>query len=292
MYGRLFYVFIVDLDTMKHIAALLILLSLPVYGYSQRAFFKVSGGYGLPLSNSTPVYLTGFPYTGGNTTPNDAGMYEVKKASMFSGVRASVAAGMMFSKLGFEVAAVTVPGEVSYKYSGSLGGVYAAGSNTTITQSAKSPLMIVPSLVMKVPGKKIDVVLRAGVVLPAGKKIFVESETIDGANRYFDRSELKTKFGIGFAFSGGVEYKITKKLRASACIDILTMTLKAKESNLVRSFINDNDVMSSKLAYEKSTRYVDDISGYAFDSSKPRQQLTYTVPFGTKGFSLGVGVQL
>lgn len=246
----------------------------------------------MPLSNSTPVYLTGFPYTGGNSSPSDAGMYEVKKASMFSGVRASVAAGMVFSRLGFEVAAITVPGEVSYKYSGSLGSIYPSGSTTTITQKAKSPIMIVPSLVMKLPGKKVDIVLRAGLVLPADRKMYVESETIDGGNRYFDRSELKTRFGIGFAFSGGAEYKINNNLRISGCIDILTMTLKAQESNLLKSIVNDNDVTSAKLNYEKSTKYIDDLSGYTFDSSMPRQQLTYAIPFGTKGFSIGITYQL
>ena len=277
---------------MKHISAILIFLSLPIYGFSQKPFFRASAGYSWPLSNSAPVYLTGFPYSGGNTSPDDAGKFEVNKASMLSGFRVSAGAGIMFSRIGAEVAVISVPGEVSYSFTSSIGSIYAAGSNTTITQSAKGSIMLVPSLVMKVPSKKIDVLLRAGLVFPAVKKIFVTSETTDGPNTYYDRSELKTKFGIGFAFSGGAEYKINNHIRITGCLDIITMTSKVTESRLVTSEINGSDVMAFKLEYEKKTRYVDDLSNYAFDSSKPRQQLAYSVPFGTKGISFGLCYQL
>lgn len=259
---------------------------------AQKIFFRAGAGYALPLSNSRPVYLTGFPYTGGNAAPDNSGMFEVKKASMFSGTRATGGVGVMFSRIGFEVSASAVLSDVAYSFSGSLGGIYPPGTTTTITQRANNPVVVMPAVVMNVPGKKIDVLLRAGIALPVHRSLFVESETTGGAGRYYDKSELKTNFGIGFAFSGGVEYKLTQSLRAYTCIDILTMTLKAKESVLISSSVDGNDALAAKFPYQKKTLYVDDLTNYSFTSSEPRQQQSYSIPFGTKGISLGLSYRL
>jgi hypothetical protein len=277
---------------MRNLVTLLFILMLSSGADARNIFVRAGGSYAYPLSNSQPLYLSGFPYTGGNVNPNTIGPFKVNKASLLSGFRVSAAAGMMISKLGFELAATTLPGTLSYNYSASIGGIYPPGSNTDITLKSITPVVVIPSLVMKVPGKKIDVLLRAGLVLPVYKKIFVESETKNGSDTYFDKSELKTYFGIGFAFSGGVEYKIVKGLKAYATIDVITMSLRMKESNLVTSTFNGSDVFGTKFAYEKKTVYVDDMSLYTFTSGEPLQQPVYSLPFSTKGISLGIAYEL
>lgn len=278
---------------MKHLVKILAILVLPVSASARNIFFRAGAGYAFPLSNAQPLYLTGFPYTGGNVSnPAATGPFKVTKASMLSGFRVSAGAGMMFSRIGFEIAATTLPGTLSYKYSASIGDVYPVGSRTDITLSAGNTTVLIPSLVMNVPGKKIDVLLRAGLVFPAYKKLLMESETTNGTDKYYDKSELETQFGIGFAFSGGVSYKIIKGLKAYATIDIVTMTLRAKESNLVASTRNGTDVMSTKFAYEKQTIFVPDVENYTFSSGEPLRQQVYSVPFGTKGISVGISYDL
>jgi hypothetical protein len=272
---------------MKRFILLSLLLLLCQLAYAQKFFIRAGVSYALPLSNSRPLYVSGFPYTGGNVSPEDNAMFEIKKASMFAGIRATAGAGFMFNRLGFDLSVATVLSEVSYSFSNSLGGVYPAGSTTTITQSAKNPLMLMPALFMRVPGKRLEIFLKAGPALPLNKKMYIESETVAGTDRYYDRSVLKTDFSVGLAFAGGAEFKIIKGLRAYAGIDILTMTVKAKEQNLLEAVNNDADVLSSKFAFEKQTIYVDDLSQYSFSSDKPRQAAAYSVPFGTKGITVG-----
>lgn len=267
-----------------------VLISIP--GTAQRLVLRAGLGHALPLSNSRPVYLTGFPYTGGSKNPSDNAMFEVKKASMFSGTRAVAAVGFMFPRIGFEIAAATVISAVEYKVATSLGDVYPAGSETHIRQSITNPTLLLPSAVMNIPGKKLDVSVRAGLALPLHARMQVESETFSNGNRFYDRSELRASFGFGLAFSGGVEYKITSKLRAGLAIDIITMTLKAKQLTLKESLANGESTFPDKLAYEKQTRYVDDMSSYTFSSDAPRQAPGYSIPFGTKGLSLAISMIL
>jgi hypothetical protein len=258
---------------------------------AQKFFGRAAVGYGFPLSNSRPVYITGFPYTGGSPDPTDNAMFEIKKASMFSGIRGTAAVGYMFPKLGFEVAVSSVLSEVSHSFSQSLA-IYPAGTTTTVTQSAKYPTLLIPALVMKVPGRTLDVLLRAGIALPVNKKIFIDGETKSDSVNFSDHSELRTRFGIGLAFSGGAEYKITKDLRAFITIDILVMTLKATELKLISATANGQDVTASRYPYQRSTLYVEDPTAYTFDQNQPRQAQAYSVPFGTKGFSIGIFYQL
>ncbi len=277
---------------MKHLIKILAILLLPVSVNARDVFFRAGAGYAFPLSNTQPLYLTGFPYTGGNVNPATTDPFKITKASMLSGFRVSAAAGMMFHKLGLEVAATTLPGTLSYNYVASIGDVYPVGSNTNITLSAGNTTVIIPSLVMNVPGRKIDVLLRAGLVFPAYKKLIMESETTNGSDKYYDRSELETYFGIGFAFSGGIAYRIVKGLKAYATIEIITMSLRAKESNLVESTKNGVDVLGTKFAYEKKTIFVEDPANYTFSSDEPLAQQVYSVPFGAKGISLGISYEL
>jgi hypothetical protein len=290
--GRLFYVFIGRFEDMKNLISILVLLVLSSGADARTIFFRAGAGYAYPLSNTQPLYLSGFPYTGGNVNPATVGAFKVEKASMLSGFRVSAGAGMMFSKIGFELAATTLPGTLSYNYSASIGDIYPPGSNTNITLSSGNTTVVIPSLVMNVPGKKIDVLLRAGLVFPAFKKLFVESQTENGSDKYYDKSELSTHFGIGFAFSGGIEYKIIKGLKAYATIDIITMSLRVKESNLVQSTNNGNDVLNQKFTYEKKTIYVEDVSNYTFSSDEPFVQPVYSLPFGAKGISAGLSYSL
>lgn len=277
---------------MKNLVKMLAILLLPASANARNVFFRAGAGYALPLSNTQPLYLTGFPYTGGNANPATTGPFKIRKASMLSGFRVSAATGIMFYKLGLELAATTLPGTLSYSYSASIGDVYPAGSNTNITLSAGNTTVLIPSLVMNVPGRKLDVLLRAGLVFPMYKKLLMESETTNGSDIYYDKSELETYFGIGFAFSGGVAYKLVKGLKAYVTIDVITMSLRARESNLIASTKNGADVLGSKFAYEKKTIFTDDLSNYTFSSGEPLRQPSYSVPFGAKGISLGLSYEL
>lgn len=277
---------------MKNLIKILAFLALPACAEAKNIFFRAGAGYSLPLSNSRPLYISGFPYTGGNVNPATTGSFEVKKASLLSGFRVSAGAGMMFSRIGFELAATTLPGSVSFSYTASIGDIYPPGSNTAITLISRNTLVVVPSLVMNVPGKNINVLLRAGLVIPAVKMISVESETTNGGDVYYDKSELTTRFGIGFAFSGGIEYKIVKGLKAYATLDIITMSLRMKESNLVSATNNGTDVLAQKFAYEKKIIYVEDASSYTFSSDEPLVQQVYSLPFSTKGISIGFAYEL
>ena len=276
---------------MKRLGLISCILLLSASSFAQTFFGRAGVGYGFPLSNSRPVYITGFPYTGSSVSPLDNAMFQVKKASMFSGFTGTAALGFMFQKIGFELGVSSVLSGVSYSFSQSLA-VYPPGSETTVTQSAKNPTMLVPALVMPVPGRKIDVLLRAGLALPIHKKIFIDSKTSTDSNNFYDRSELKTLFGIGLAFSGGAEYKITKSLGAYLTFDVLVMTVKARELKLLSASVNGQDVTATRMPYQKSTIYVDDVSAYTFSSDQPRQAQAYSLPFGAKGFSIGIFYRL
>ena len=276
---------------MKRLGLISCILLLSASSFAQAFFGRAGVGYGFPLSNSRPVYITGFPYTGSSVSPLDNAMFQVKKASMFSGFTATAALGFMFQKIGFELGVSSVLSGVSYSFSQSLA-VYPPGSETTVTQSAKNPTMLVPALVMRVPGRKIDVLLRAGLALPIHKKIFIDSKTSTDSNNFYDRSELKTLFGIGLAFSGGAEYKITKSLGAYLTFDVLVMTVKARELKLLSAAVNGEDVTATRMPYQKSTIYVDDVSAYTFSSDQPRQAQSYSLPFGAKGVSMGIFYRL
>src|ERR1043165_2335667 len=195
---------------MKQTFTILLALLSSVAALSQKLYFKAGVGYALPLSNSRSLEVTGFPYTGSNILPKNERTLSIPKASMFSGVRGIIGAGFMFSRLGFELNAVSVLNKTEYSKSENLS-IYPSGT-TTITQSSQYPIMLMPTLVMKVPGKILDIYLRAGVVLPVYKKIIFESTTQTDSASYYDKTELKTRFGIGFNFSGGVEYKLTKHI--------------------------------------------------------------------------------
>ncbi len=272
----------------KLITGILIFTTLTNIGYTQGFYLRLGLGYAIPQAGQT-LDGTSQPYNG---SLNDSTLqYKVKNTSFSAGLGTFVGVGYMFNEhvgvqldgnLGISTKQYSFT-ESNYNYQGVL-------SNVTVQQQAKSPFIVIPSLVLHSGGDKIDLYCRMGLALPISTKITQNQIIVNapgtGALTENDISlSVTSSFSLGFAAAGGLNYNISDKIKIWGEISLLSLAPFIKEADITAASYNGQpQSITGAPTYKFSKNIAVDSNGY----NSP----AYAQPFSNVGINFGITFQL
>ena len=266
-------------------------------------YSRVGLGYAVPHAGQiTDPY--GDPYSGTATYINNGTAlsdYKYKKASMGSGVQLSIAEGYMFNKnLGLELSMNfgIAPQKYTYSASGPVPNYYSLLS-TNITQHAKLPIMLIPSVVFQTGGSQLNIYTRVGIVLPINTKTTLhETDLYDSTGGIFhlqnEKDELtidaKSSFSLGFAGALGLQYKMNKHFRFFAELSVISINVYIKEDELTQLLVNGSPTYNG---YPTLQQVSPTNRNYSLSWSNPASSTNHTqaadvIPFSNAGINIGI----
>ena len=275
----------------KIISTAFILSIIATTGFSQGFYLRAGLGYAIQQAGQT-LDGTATPYNGTlNATTNQ---YNIKSASFSAGLGGVLGVGYMFSEhvgvqldgnLGLSAKQYTFT-ENNYDY----GGVPSAVS---ITQQARSPFILIPSLVIQSGGDKINLYCRMGVALPLSTAInedqVIDNEPGTGAASDIDFNiHIKNSFSLGFAAAAGVRYNINDRVNVWGEINLLSLSVYIKETDVESFTYNGQPQSLSSLTGPLTTKYSKNVIADSNGYNSP----AYSQPFSNVGINVGVSFNL
>lgn len=265
---------------------------------AQKIYFRGGVGYALPQGGQ--IYgFGGYPLSGkysANYTGNDpVETFDVKKSSFSAGVHGVVAAGMLLTKhigveLGADIGLATkkMTLEVLQVDPGS-------SSKQTITQQSKLPIFVMPALVIQ-SGGKINVYARGAVVIPVKSKI---SSDISATETYATGGGSVTEvtnvsithtasMTPGFGGAMGVKIKPAKHIAVWGEVNMTSLTLHFKESELTKYYIDGEDVLPYLTPEQKTIKYK--LKGTSTGTTNV--QMSESIPYSNIGVNVGISFEL
>jgi len=277
----------------KSIAFSFLILTLASGAIAQGIYFKVSGGYGLPIATSIigQQQTRNVDESGNNnidaiTTKNTA-------ASFSAGPNATFGAGIMLSKfIGAEIIAQYVSGKTYKTYNiYNYKGADLSGSQWNKSSVSSKAVYINPSFIIT-PGPKLPYG-RFGVILCA-PKIKEENSSyydLDGTTTSSSKGELTNNLSVGFQGALGMKWMLGDKIDLFTEVSVISMTVYSKEYTLTESTYNGTDNLANMQTYYKKTVYKKELSAnssQATDPNKPRQALREDHAFSSISLQIGI----
>lgn len=265
-------------------------------------FFSAAVGYMLPLATKTR------DIDGGSSATYALGASRAEQvkfsdnpASYGVGAIARVGAGYMLGPhLGVECDAWMGLGSKEYKYATER---YVKGKYGTILESkdlattrAKSPLLIIPAVVLSTGPSRTSGHIRAGLVLPVNTVLEVRNEeyllTMSGVTVHgTSEATLRTSFTIGASLSAGASFSVSSHMKIVAELNSISYAPAAREITLTEmtqsgvSVLDQVPVSRRTITYERSGSYGPGTTGNSIMPS-------YTLPFSGIGLTIGANVSL
>ncbi|AOW19811.1 outer membrane beta-barrel protein [Urechidicola croceus] len=210
--------------------------------YSQEYYIRVGGGFigqsgKTEFNNVDPNGITGIEQSTDITISADGSSATVKalNGTMGGGAKFNITGGYMFNK----------------HFGAEFGITYFHGAETLIGRF-RSPNMfsvenayirgfdVMPGIIINAGYEKINPYLRAGAILTASGKLNIETEVtqFNGAGQGTDievkaKSEVTSKFSVGFGGAAGVTYPISDKLNFFCEVEFKTFSIQSKSAEIV-----------------------------------------------------------
>lgn len=275
---------------MKKLAFFLLVCLYAEAAAARSYFVKAAVGYNMPLSDAQHLQLSGFPYSGSSISVRNDYIFNMNRASLNAGNNLLLSAGWWCSHY-VGVAADASVGFANHRYTASNElGIYPEGSRTAVTQYARTPVILTPSLAIRTGGQDFTGYILVGVALPVSRRIYTASETRRNDTLLFaDKMQLKTSFSLGLSGTAGAKYRLDDHFSICAELHVLALSVYAKRAELTASTAYGQDVMYSRTEYERVTEYRKDFDPqYTYDENSPRPRPRYSIPFSSLGVQLGV----
>ena len=265
---------------------------------AQEKGFYLRGGLGYNFPVAGQMYdNSGFPFNGSYTSSSAQGdVYDVKNASFSSGLHGQLGLGYMFNKyLGIQLDMSI--GLANTKYTGSENNIVIQDTmhgNVSITQYASTPVLLMPSIVLQNGGSVFNVYARAGVAVPLNTKLTQEVavSNLPGSGAIETdvyTYQLKNSFAIGFTGAMGLQYNTSERIGFWAEINMLSMSLNPRESDLKSITVNGAPYPLSAISPSQLTiQYSKSIT---VSPGTNNQQPTYSIPFSNVGIHLGMTIK-
>ena len=265
---------------------------------AQEFYLKVGLGYGFAQTGQT-MDGTGAVYNG-TITNNTIGTenYSMKNASLGSGLKGVLGLGYMFNKyVGFEVDAAL--GVVNKKYTFTDNNFITSDSVNGVlsyTNQAKTTVFLMPALVVQNGGDKWNVYARFGVVLPVyaqstQHQIFANYPGAGAVETDDYEWRQKYSFSLGFTGAAGVSYKLNDNLSIFGEVNMVSLSLYLKESDLKNIDVDGQSYPLSQLpaSFPQKVTYSKSVTVDPNDQSK---EPTFAVPYSSAGLTVGVKLAL
>ena len=251
-------------------------------GYAFTQAGQVNSLYGIPYSGNVSYDNTG-------ATINS---FSYKKASLNTGVNASLAVGRMFGPhIGLELAAQFDVAPTKYTFNGhnlTLGGNL---SDLTITQQAKSPIFLIPAAVFQTQvANKLQAYARLGLVLPINTKVNVSVNNTDPTGNYAYTAVQSSSFSLGFNGALGLKYEAAANLKIFAEFNVMSLSAYTKKEELKSYSENGQPIPLGQVSSTTTTYTLSGSNSNPNNGTGP--QATSSTPFSNAGFMVGISMRL
>ena len=277
-----------------------------VMGASAQGFYIRAGlGYAVPQASQT-MYDTPIPYNGfptgisgsRNNTSSTTYTYNIKGASFSAGLQSSIGIGYMFSRhVGMQLDALIGLSAKKYTFNDenfNLGTSASPLPGTISTvQQCKTPVFLVPALVLQSGGDKVNLYSRFGIALPFNTKVtqdqVLSNNPGTGLIQVDDYTwQIKSSFSLGFTAAVGVKYKISDVISVWGELSLLSMSVYTKEQDLKSIAVNGQSYPTSNYNYASTIKFSKSASVDSNLASLP----AYSQPFSNVGINVGVTFML
>lgn len=279
---------------------IVILLANATVGTAQEFYLKGGVGYAVP-HGTQPYDAFGNAYSGSYNSQYNAAIgtqtsFTIKKPSLTAGLNGTIGVGILVSEhIGVELDANIgiAPRKYEMNYEESDG---VERTQASIEQQANMPVLLSPALVLQTGGEKLSLYSRTGLVIPIQSTYTLESTSttesllaVQNVERSIYKEEFKTRFGVGFSAAVGVRYKIAELFSIFSELNVTSLTLYARESE-VKEYIVDGVNYTNSIPDEyRTTKYEFKASGA---NNTTNTYSTFAVPYGNFGFTAGVLMSL
>jgi Outer membrane protein beta-barrel domain len=285
------------MDVMKRLFSLAVMALVFNAGAQAQGFYIKGGlGYGFAQAGSTIDNTSNLPYNGqiSNTTSgaNSIQSYSVKKASFSAGLNGVAGCGYMFNKnIGIELDAAI--GLAAKKYTGTITNIEvdSIASDLSTKQYAKTPVVLMPAIVLQTGGDVVNFYARGGIVLPLNSKIIQEQALTNEPGTGALETDVftwqqKNYFSLGYTGAIGMQYRRSKNVSFWVEATLLSMSLYTKEADLTDVTVDGSSGYLSQVpTNQRVVKYSYNVSVVNND---PYHQPVFTVPFSNVGINAGI----
>lgn len=259
----------------------------------------IRAGLGYAFAHAGANDFAGLPVNSTTTTSTNSGSFtstrDVKPFSFGAGLNGTLAAGYMFHpNVGLELAVTGILGPKRYIAEETVSSSFASGTERYTTY-ARTSIAVIPSVVFKVPGRKVDLYSRLGLAIPVAGKMIIEGDWTSslGESEETER-EATSRFSLGIAGALGVNYHVTSRLGVWLEVNGISRNAFAKRMELTKAVEDGVNVLS---LYDTDERVVEFESEYtegsgAQNPNLPSREQTFAIPYSNIGFAVGVSFGL
>jgi hypothetical protein len=275
---------------MKTSLALLLFMFFFQINNAQKAELKISSGY--HFSSGSQYFISDI-----DNSYND---FSSKKIDASLGRGLAIAAGINY----FFNSWVGISMDIAYKKTmPPVSGKTEFNSFTDYSYSEENKwnselMQVAPTLILKIPGKKINPFSKFGFVVPFYSKIEVTGnyssrsfgiQTNTGENTKI----FHLKNTIGYIASMGIAPELkNKKFSFLAEIQLLSHSIQAKKSTLTSDISNGVETIDNYTIAAKETIYVKELRNQSYNSNEPTKQLGFSLPYSSIGLNIGLSIKL
>lgn len=265
--------------------------------YSQGLYFKVGGGYGLPMgSQQMDQAVTFVQVTTDITETQTTGV----NGSYGEGININAAIGYKFSPF------IGVDLNLNYLLGSEISGTSSASAQAasfSITDKRYSEGFFAAPSVMFMAGSGnvrpygLIGVIAGSVQLTHDTEISV-SGVGDSPVVASQTQETKGELAFGFRGGIGVDFYLSDLLGLYAEAVFNTISYYPKESKITKLTVDGEDVLAELTVRERETVYVDELieqstsNGPVIDENKPLEQLKAPLPLSSLVFNIGLKFRL
>ena len=278
---------------------------------SKKIYFRVSTGYSFQsgkteFNNADPNGLTGIMQSTDIMVNADGSSVNVKSlnGTVGAGVKANIALGYMFSPyIGAEMGISYFHGDKTMI--GRLRSPQAVSEENTYLRGFD----VAPGIFLTPNFKSINPYARMGVIIPIAGELTIETmaRKLNGGGPGTDlmveaKSEVKSKFSVGYFGAVGVNYPINDNLSIFGEVEIKNLSIKSKSAEITeyattaitngQSQLIPGQQLADLPEYEKKFEFTDDYNqgtNTAPNQNAPRQIPTQFV--NASGIGINVGVR-
>jgi hypothetical protein len=248
-------------------------------------YYRVGIGYAFPHAGQS-IAGQEWPYSG---SVSNSVAFNISGASFSAGLQGGIALGYNFSRnVGVQLDAQAGLSAKTYDFNINNITVSGVASNVTISQHAKFPVNLIPSIVVRTGGDPWDIYCRMGVALPVSSNIEKQNTITNlpgtGAmTTSIETWQVHSSFSAGFAAAAGFEYKMGST-SVWAEVSLLSMSLYIKQAELTAYNYNGQNIPLNQISGTLNVTYKKNVNVDSAGTLQP----AYTQPFSNVGIMVGI----
>lgn len=256
-------------------------------------YVRAGIGYATALAGSY-TFMEGLPVNGTGTelsTTPGAYSFDINKASFGSGVSASAGFGYMFTPhMGIDLGVNVGLAMKKYEYKESSPGNYSA----TRTSYAKTPVLVMPSLVLATGGEQLNAYTRVGIVAAVAGKFIAEDYISASMNSQVRVTETINKLSVGFSGTIGAKYYVADGLAIFGELNATYLEMNAKSSEVTELSLNGVNYLGQLPISERSTEYSEKfvLDASASNLNMPANMQPLAMSYSNVGITIGISIEL